>query len=230
MSRVTKPSMLPTLNGDLLRRGNLFRFIRDFTETMEMDCGYYMEFGVLNGECMIEAYRQFRGVFSHYYGFDSFEGLPDLSPEDQSARALSPRFATGNFKSLPEDQVRGTIQSSCRMQPSELTLVKGYFSDTLPSMDRAMLRTHGVPLCVYIDCDLYSATRDVLDFLTGILVTGTWLLFDDYWFYRGSPNHGEQRAVGEWLKTNGRFGLSPYCNFNGYGRAFLAYELDESVR
>ncbi|QIR37983.1 hypothetical protein HCG51_15590 [Tolypothrix sp. PCC 7910] len=85
MIRIKRPSILPALNSDLLKRANLFKFIREFIEASNMPDGYYMEFGVLNGEAMIDAYRQFRGVVSYYLGFDSFEGLPDLTESDQEA-------------------------------------------------------------------------------------------------------------------------------------------------
>lgn len=57
-----------------------------------------MEFGILNGECIIDAYRQFRGLFSHYYGFDSFDGLPALSSYDKEAADLMPVFYEGNLR------------------------------------------------------------------------------------------------------------------------------------
>lgn len=127
MIKVKKPSILPALNGDLLKRANLFKFIREFIEAANMSDGYYMEFGVLNGEAMIDAYRQFRGVVSHYLGFDSFEGLPDLKESDQEAQEYTPYFYKGNFKSMPIDYVKNNIISCSRMQEEELTLVKGFF-------------------------------------------------------------------------------------------------------
>ena len=224
MDKVSKASILPTLNGDLLKRANLFKFIREFIEATNMPAGYYMEFGVLNGEAMIDAYRQFRGVVSHYFGFDSFEGLPALQHSEEETREYSPHFYKGNFKSMAIDYVMKNITSCSRMQEDELTLVAGYFSDVLPKVDKASVCVKGVPLCVYIDCDLYSSTVDVLRFIDDLVVTGTWILFDDYWFYRGSPLHGEQKAIEEWMNGHDRIGLSEYCNFNGFGRAFIAYE------
>lgn len=224
MTRVSRPSILPTLNGDLLKRANLLRFIREFIQFSNMPDGYYMEFGLLNGEGMIDAYRQLRGVVQHFIGFDSFEGIPDLDAADLAAADYAPHFSKGNFRSMSAEFVRANILASSRMQEDELTLVPGVFSESLPKLDKDALRARGVPLCVYIDCDLYSSTLAVLRFLDDLLVTGTWVLFDDYWFYRGSPLHGEQRAVREWLAGAERVGLTDYGNFNGFGRAFIAYE------
>ena len=222
--KVTKPSMRPLIHGDIIKRANLFRFIREFIEMQNMSQGYYMEFGVLNGECMIDAYRQFRGAFSHYYGFDSFEGLPELSLDDQRAAKLTPIFHKGNYASMQYEFVHQTILSSCRMSTNELSLEKGFFSESLPLFSKARLNGQGSASCIYIDCDLYSSTVDVLRFIDDLVVTGTWILFDDYWCYRGSPLEGQQKAIKEWLANNHKIGLQPYCNFEGWGRAFIAYE------
>jgi hypothetical protein len=132
MTRVSKPSMQPTLSGDLLKRANLFRFMREYLTMSNMPEGYYLEFGVLNGEAMIDAYRQFRGVITHYFGFDSFEGLPDLEQQDKEAQEYSPRFYKGNFKSMNKELVRHNITSCSQMQPDELTLTEGTFSTCFP--------------------------------------------------------------------------------------------------
>lgn len=224
MDKITKPSYRPLIHGDILKRANLFRWIREFIEMQNMGPGYYMEFGVLNGECMIDAYRQLRGAISHFYGFDSFEGLPELSLEDQKSASLIPMFRKGNFASMQYDYVKQTILSSCRMAPEELTLTKGLFNEVLPKFRKEELKKNGVALVIYVDCDLYSSTTDVLKFVDDLIVPGTWLIFDDYWCYRGSPYEGEQRAIEEWLETHPRIGLQPYGNFEGWGRAFIAYE------
>ncbi|MFZ2956842.1 MAG: TylF/MycF/NovP-related O-methyltransferase [Candidatus Ozemobacteraceae bacterium] len=207
-----------------MKRVNLFRWIREFIEVQKMPSGYYMEFGVLNGECMIDAFRQLRGTITHCFGFDSFEGLPELSLQDQNSACYSPVFIKGNFASTGYDFVQTTILGSCRMGADELTLVKGFFSDVLPVFDKNELKKYGVPLVIYIDCDLYSSTVDVLHFIDDLVVPGTWLLFDDYWFFRGSPMHGQQKAIREWLENNPRIGISAYDNFEGWGRAFIVYE------
>jgi len=222
--KITKPSIRPLIHGDIIKRANLFRFIREFVEVQNYGPGYYMEFGVLNGESMIDAYRQFRGQFSHFFGFDSFEGLPELTSDDERASKLTPIFHKGNYASMQYDFVRQTILSSCRMAPSELSLEKGFFNEVLPSFDKASLRNQGNANCIFIDCDLYSSTVDVLHFIEDLLITGTWVLFDDFWCYRGSPFEGEQKAIREWLEGNKRIGLQPYCNFDGWGRAFIAFE------
>ncbi len=224
MSCPEHPSVVPLYTGDIINRHNLFRFIREFIRSSDFGQGYYMEFGVLNGKGIIDAYRQLRGQLTYVYGFDSFEGLPDLSEEDKIGAEMMPIFYKGNFKSMDFEFVRENIISSCRIPREKLTLVKGFFSDTLPAFDISTLKDKGDPICIYIDCDLYSATKEVLHFIQDIIVTGTWILLDDYWCYRGSPKFGQRRAFEEWLNSNTRIGVSEYGNFLGFGKAFIAYE------
>lgn len=222
-------SYYPTIHGDLIKRVNLLRFIREFTELSGFEDGYYMEFGVLNGESMADVYRQLRGSpIKHYYGFDSFEGLPELSKDDQNSLQYTPCFYEGNFKSMQKDFVKKSIMSTCRIKEEDLTLVEGFFSDSLKSFNKDMLKDKGSPLLVYIDCDLYSSTKDVLEFITDLVIDGTWILFDDYWTYRGSPEKGEQKAIREWLKKNKHIELQDYCNFNGWGKAFIVHKYSEN--
>jgi len=43
----------------------------------------------------------------------------------------------------------------------------------LPDYDKTKIAKTGVPLVVYIDCDLYSSTVDVLKFIEDLVVEGT---------------------------------------------------------
>jgi O-methyltransferase len=75
-----------------------------------------------------------------------------------------------------------------------------------------------------VDCDLYSSSKEVFEFIEPLAITGTWLLLDDYWLYRGHPDHGQRKAFDEWMRSSKRLGYSDYANFNGYGKAVILYE------
>ena len=213
-----EPSYYPPMHGDIVTRVNQLRFIREYLRVSDMPAGAYMEFGVFNGESLLDAYRTLRGRVSHFYGFDTFAGLPTPSAQDADAHDQMPVFAAGNMQSMPCAQVRATILGQTGMPPDMLTLTEGTFAETLPAVGE----TPPV-LVAYIDCDLHSSTMDVLNFLETRAVPGTWLLMDDYWCYRGSPNQGQQKALRDWQKTS-RFGANDYGNFKGWGRAFVLYE------
>ncbi len=190
-----------------------------------MGKGYYLEFGVLNGASMIESYGVLRGHLSHLIGFDTFAGLPELSAEDVSSLELMPSFHTGNFRSMPMEAVRQSIVANTSgLNEEDITLVKGNFSETLPGFDVGSLQKWGPCLAVNVDCDLYSSSVDVFRFIDGIVTTGTWLLLDDYWCYRGSPNHGQRRAFEEWMRSSKRVGATEYTNYNGLSKAFIVHE------
>lgn len=53
-----------------------------------------------------------------------------------------------------------------------------------------------------IDCDYYSSTKTILDWLQPMLKSGTIFYFDDYWSFHGHPDYGELRAINEFNKMN----------------------------
>ena len=119
------PYYEPTVHGDLLSRLNLFRFIREHLFHSQVEPGYYLEFGVLNGDSMLEAYQTLRGFTQHYFGFDSFQGLPAFSAQDAESRQLMPRWEKGRVCGDTAEGVRRSLVAR-GLPPDELTLVPGY--------------------------------------------------------------------------------------------------------
>lgn len=141
--------------------------------------GHYLEFGVFTGGTI----RYLAGLKRNqqFYGFDSFEGLPEawsgfnLGPAAFSKQGKLPRV------------------------PANVSLRKGWFKDTLP----AWLSTVAGPAAfVHIDCDLYSSTVDILTGLSERLQVGTVIVFDEYFNY---PNweRGEFKAWHEFVARSG---------------------------
>lgn len=97
--------------------------------------GLRLEFGVWRGNSIKRCATSFPD--QHWYGFDSFEGFPDDGRIDWQKP----------FKviELPDT-------------PDNVTLVKGYFSDTL---DPFLSETPGPVAFVNVDCDIYSSTVDI---------------------------------------------------------------------
>lgn len=131
--------------------------------------GLFLEFGVAQG-------RTIRHLASHrtspIYGFDSFEGLP----EDW-------RSGFG----------RGTFAMNAPSVPSNVTLIKGLFGDTLPEF----LSSHtGFVSFLHVDCDLYSSTKCIFDSLGDRIMKGTVIVFDEYWNFPGWQQH-EHKAFEE---------------------------------
>lgn len=154
--------------------------------------GLWMEFGVFNGGTVnktAEFRERFCGVDSgNIYGFDTFTGLP----EDWSGG-----FGTGAFSlggNLPP--VRSNIE-----------LVKGLFSDSLPPWIQKQKKMRGgsLPAVTYlhIDCDLYAGSRDALTILKEYIAPGCVLIFDELLHYAEYKQH-EVKALWEYLQSSGR--------------------------
>ncbi|MFO1039693.1 MAG: TylF/MycF/NovP-related O-methyltransferase [Geminicoccaceae bacterium] len=140
--------------------------------------GLICEFGVFEGQTI--TYLAQHSPDRRLFGFDSFEGLP----EDWR----------GPFE-------RGVFDLKGRLPrvPSNVELIKGWFSATLPGFVGA----HPGPLALlHVDCDLYSSTRCILDHLGERIVPGTIIVFDEYFDYPGWEDH-EFRAFREFVVDHG---------------------------
>ena len=79
-----------------------------------------------------------------------------------------------------------------------MELVVGLFSETLPEF----VENHSAS-CAYIhvDCDLYSSTKTVFDCLNHKIMTGTIIVFDEYFNYP-SWKDNEFKAFQEFVADN----------------------------
>ncbi len=127
--------------------------------------GLILEFGVELGVSINRLATLLPG--RRIVGFDSFRGLPEL---------WRPGFGQGMFaRSAPPD-VRDNVE-----------LVTGWFDRTLPAF---VASHHGQRVALlHIDCDLYSSTRTVFDFLADGIVRDTIVVFDEYFNYPGWRLH-----------------------------------------
>lgn len=214
------PSFTHLPFSSLTGRDGLLLWVREHLEKCEIK-GSYFEFGVLNGESIKESYFILRDIVDKYIGFDSFEGLSTLSADDQKALIFQPGFYEGNFKSIGYEIVFNHIISA-GITVEKLMLVKGFFEETLTvSMQKSLLETAGLASVVHLDVDLYSSTGAALEFIYPFLQTGTWLLCDDYWTYRGSSACGTQKALREFTAKHPDILFQEYCSYRGWSKAFI---------
>jgi hypothetical protein len=147
----------------------------DFAITLAKPVGLFLEFGVASG-------RTIRHIASrtaaNVYGFDSFEGLPE------------------NWRSGFE---RGRFAQALPAVPTSVSLIKGFFSETLPGFVK---KHHEDVSFLHVDCDLYSSTACIFDCLAGQIRPGTVIVFDEYLNYPGWRNH-EHKAFQEFLNKSG---------------------------
>jgi hypothetical protein len=133
--------------------------------------GLFLEFGVATGRTISHIASTHLGPI---YGFDSFEGLPER---------WRPRYGKGHFA--------GPIPAL----PSNVHLIKGQFTDVLPSF----LRSHSeMAAFLHVDCDLYSSTKCIFDVLEDRIGPGCVIVFDEYFNYPGWQGH-EFKAFQEFV-------------------------------
>jgi hypothetical protein len=124
----------------------------------------YLEFGVAEGDSIREWMRLNVEPRSRFFGFDTFEGLPE---EWRHVGGSTPS-GTFNAHGEPPD-----IENEPRVR-----FISGLFQDTLPLFLRGFQPSN--ELVVHLDADLYSSTVYVLAVLYGILGPGTIVLFDEF--------------------------------------------------
>jgi len=153
--------------------------------------GDLLEFGVFGGGSfsrLIEIFRPL-GLISRYYGFDSFKGLPKADFQHDV-----PFFwHEGAFSNTSKEGVLKYLRQRLGDDLSDVELVEGWFSDTLPTLQNAITQV----AFVRVDCDLYNSTRDVFNFLPGRLADGAIIYFDD-WTHEART--GEPKAFFEFAE------------------------------
>jgi hypothetical protein len=213
--------------------------------------GDYLEFGVFKGASFIEAINELEAArnrwdknnllnnraaydessvnkadedFHHlifkekirFFAFDSFVGLPNLESKDEGHS----RFRQGRYN-YAENKFLGNVLNNCKKISGErLITVPGFYNEILRDDLKKSLNLRAASI-VMIDCDLYSSTVPVLEFITDLVQDGTILIFDDWYAYKGSPNRGERLATQEWIKKNPKFSLSPFAAKGPFQRAYI---------
>ena len=98
-------------------------------------------------------------------------------------------------------------------------LVQGYYEKSLT--DKLKERLPKSVGFVHIDVDLYSSTVTVLDFIKKFLVSGTVILFDDWYCFPPGKEMGERRAFNEFLMKYPEIEVEEWKNYSTFGKSFL---------
>ena len=181
--------------------------------------GDYYEFGIFRGYTFLQAFKSCEksgeGAL-HFYGFDSFEGLPPAEGID----VADGRFFEGQFACSMEEVQQNLIDNG--MDFSRATLIKGFYEDSLTE-DLREQHDFKPASVVLLDCDYYSSTRTAMLWLMPYLRPGTVLLFDDWYSYSDDENKnlGQQKALDEFLRENPHFEAQPLWEFQPHGKGFV---------
>jgi hypothetical protein len=137
--------------------------------------GVVLEFGVASGATLNYLAECTADMI---FGFDSFDGLPETR---------RPGIEVGAFAQAPPAVL------------PNVELIIGAFSSTVQQYSER-LGDHAISL-MHIDCDLYSSTETVLRGLSKNIVSGTVIVFDEYFNYPGWRHH-EFKAFQEFVSSN----------------------------
>lgn len=168
--------------------GNLKQWRKALAQTRHLR-GAVIECGTYRGESIAPLGWLMRedGDPRHLYGFDSFQGFPEIKPEDESEAGYLGR-SPAYFARTSQADVQGFIDALGLSD--RVTLVGGFFDETLPRTDVGQVSV------LILDCDLYDSYHSCLRELYPKVQSGGWILFDEY-FNRKYP--GAKRAVDEFF-------------------------------
>jgi hypothetical protein len=146
--------------------------------------------------------------------FDSYEGLPEPTNKD-----FNPEFGedTGDHvRPLPKgsclgqlDEVKYLMFTKNGFPKDRIEFVKGWFENTLP-VTRKQIEQIAV---LRIDADWYESTKCCLENLYDKVVSGGYVIVDDY-----QSCYGCSRAVDEFIQNRR---LAPDMKFDGRGGCYF---------
>jgi O-methyltransferase len=120
----------------------------------------YLEFGVYEGASFKAWLSRNKHPKSRFFGFDSFEGLPER---------WNSRLGKGAFDK------KGEVPS---ISDSRAAFVKGWFQNTLPQFLAEF--NPSSRLVIHNDSDLYSSTLYVLTMMNRFIIRDTIVIFDEF--------------------------------------------------
>lgn len=153
--------------------------------------GAVVEFGCYTGTTslyirrVLDAHQDERA----FHVYDSFEGLPEKTREDQSP--VGEQFRAGELAASKKQFVREFQKAHLRLP----IIHKGWFAD---------VRSADVPESVafaFLDGDYYDSIKQPLELLTPRLIQGATVVVDDY---ANQALPGAAQAVDEWARRHNR--------------------------
>ena len=156
-------------------RGQLLKFmLEEYVKNGDYKDKLFLEFGVFEGWSI--NFCSSLIPEAKFYGFDSFEGLPETS----SVWVKSAFDVKGKLPKVNDN----------------VSLIKGYFNETLPKF----LEEHKEKAAfIHVDSDLYSSAKTIFENIYDRIVPNTVIQFDEYYNYPGWRNH-EFKAFQEFCK------------------------------
>ncbi len=180
------------------------------------EIGDYLEFGVFNGSSMGSAYltaQNFHLNTMKFFGFDSFEGLPAGTDEEHD-------ILQKGFYCCPFEKTKECLQKR-GVNPDDVIWIKGVYQQTL---NDEIFKKVGYPKIglVFIDCDTYSSSKAVFDFLAPLMTEPAIFCLDDWKLYdMDIKGTGEYKSFNEFLEKNKHIKAKEIKSYNRKSKSFL---------
>lgn len=182
-----------------------------------VEVGDYLEFGVFNGSSIGSMYlaAKKRGLTgTRFFGFDAFEGLPAGS-ENEDDGVWKKGFYSCSYEKMGECLARRGIQSG------GITWVKGWYNETLTPANMAQYNIKKLGI-VFVDCDTYSSSKTVLDYVAPLITEPVIICLDDWKLNDlDVKGMGEYKSFNEFLEANPYFQVREIKSYNRKSRSFL---------
>jgi O-methyltransferase len=181
------------------------------------EIGDYLEFGVFNGSSISSMFLTCKKLGLNnvkFFGFDAFQGLPKGAElEDDGV------WKKGFYHCPFQDMTKCLEQKD--IDPSDIQWIKGWYKDTL---NDETLKKFGIGKIgiIFIDCDTYSSSKTVLNFLGPLLTEPAIICLDDWKLNDlDIKGMGEYKSFNEFLDGNPQFTAEEIKSYNRKSKSFL---------
>ena len=206
---------------NLVPPGELVGFFTDCIQRLKIlkgdTIGDYLEFGIFNGNSIGSMFLASKAAgldSTRFFGFDAFEGLPAGS-ENEDDGVWKKGFYSCSFEQMKECLRRRNVD------PDEIVWVNGWYEQTLnkDTADKFGIDNIGI---VFIDCDTYSSSKSVLDFLASLIKKPLIICLDDWKLNDlDIKGMGEYKSFNEFLEANTNLEVEEIKSYNRKSRSFL---------
>jgi len=142
-----------------------------------VECGVFRGFSVM-AWAKLSTILEPENLTRRIYGFDSFEGFPSVSDEDQAGAGVA---APGDFQTTSYDELLELIrvydQDRFLGHLPKVELIAGDASKTIPEF--VQRNTHLLVSLLFLDFDLYEPTKVALEQIVPRMPKGAVLAFDE---------------------------------------------------
>jgi hypothetical protein len=152
-------------------------------------------------------------------GFDSFKGLPPEAADEGWEPGIYASTEAATRRYLRERVV----------DLDRVTLVKGWFRDSLNEATRKRLRLRKASL-IMVDCDIYAATKEVLAFVLPLVQEHAVIIFDDWGWRSDIEEIGQREAFQECIESVGEFEAERLDGYIPQSRVFLLRRRAKAAR